>query len=64
MPSCFGVKEKEFIKDLKEGDYSKLTKKYSTSYRRVLKYRLLQKRKNLTDDLLMINSVLDKLESL
>jgi hypothetical protein len=64
MPSCIGVKEKEFINDVKEGDNAKLMKKYSTSYRRVLKYRLLQKRKILTDDLLMINSVLDKLQSL
>jgi len=64
MPSCIRSKEKQFIKDLKEGDNAKLIKKYSLSYRRVLKYRLLQKRKNLTDDLLMINSVLDKLQSL
>lgn len=64
MPSCIGVKEKEFINDLKEDDNAKLMKKYSSSYRRVLKYRLLQKRKILTDDLLMINSVLDKLQSL
>ena len=64
MPSCIGVKEREFIKDLNEWNIGKLEKKYSSSYRRVLKYRLLQKRRFLTDDLLMINSVLDKLQSL
>jgi hypothetical protein len=62
MPSCLGVKEREFISDLREWNIGKLEKKYSTSYRRVLKYKLLQKRRNLTNDLLMINSVLDKLQ--
>ena len=38
--------------------------KYSPNYRRVLKHRILQKRKTLTDDLLLINEVLDKLQSL
>jgi len=64
MPSSIGVKEREFIRDLNEWNIGKLEKKYSLSYRRVLKYRLLQKRRFLTDDLLMINSVLDKLQSL
>jgi hypothetical protein len=64
MPSCLGVKEREFIRDLKEGDIGKLHKKYSSSYRHVLKYRVLQKRRFLTNDLLLINSVLDKLQSL
>jgi hypothetical protein len=64
MPSSIGVKEREFIMDLKEWNIGKLEKKYSSSYRRVLKYRLLQKRRFLSDDLLMINSVLDKLQSL
>jgi hypothetical protein len=62
MPSCLGVKEREFIRDLREWNIGKLEKKYSTSYRRVLKYKLLLKRRNLTNDLLMINSVLDKLQ--
>ncbi|TLX66551.1 MAG: hypothetical protein E6K94_03725 [Thaumarchaeota archaeon] len=62
MPSCFGVKEREFINDLREWNIRKMEKKYSASYRRVLKYRLLQKRRNLTNDLLMINSILDKLQ--
>jgi hypothetical protein len=64
MPSSIGVKEREFIRDLKEWNIGELEKKYSSSYRRVLKYRLLQKRRFLSDDLLMINSVLDKLQSL
>lgn len=62
MPSCLGVKEREFISDLREWNIVKMEKKYSASYRRVLKYRLLQKRRYLTNDLLMINSVLDKLQ--
>jgi len=64
MASCFSVKEREFIRDLKEWNIEKLHKKYSSSYRRVVKYRLLQKRRFLTNDLLMINLVLEKLRSL
>ena len=41
-----------------------LEKKYSPNYRRVLKHRILGKRKTLTNDLLLINEVLDKLQSL
>jgi hypothetical protein len=58
------MKEREFIRDLSEWNVEKLHKKYSPSYRRVLKYRILQKRRCLADDLLMINSVLDKLQSM
>jgi hypothetical protein len=58
------MKEREFIRDLSEWNVEKLHKKYSPSYRRVLKYRILQKRRFLADDLLMINSVLDKLQSM
>jgi hypothetical protein len=61
MPSCLGVKEREFIGDLREWNIEKLHRKYSSSYRHVMKNRLLQKRKFLTNDLLMINSVLEKL---
>ena len=50
--------------DIRNNDLQKLEKKYSPSYRRVLKHRILQKRKTLTDDLLLINEVLDKLQSL
>jgi hypothetical protein len=64
MASCFSVREREFIRDLKEWNIEKLHKKYSSSYRRVMKYRLLQKRRFLTNDLLMINLVLEKLQSL
>jgi hypothetical protein len=58
------VKEREFIRDLSEWNIEKLHKKYTPSYRKVLKYRLLQKRRFLADDLLMIESVLDKLQTM
>jgi hypothetical protein len=58
------VKEREFIRDLSEWNVEKLHKKYTSSYRKVLKYRLLQKRRFLADDLLMIDSVLDKLQTM
>jgi hypothetical protein len=62
MPSCLRVKEREFIRDLMEWNIEKLHKKYTPNYRRILKYRLLQKRRFLEDDLLLINSILDKLQ--
>jgi hypothetical protein len=37
---------------------------YADAYKRNLKHRILQKRKRLTDDLLLINAALDKLQSL
>ena len=37
---------------------------YADTYKRNLKHRILQKRKRLTDDLLLINAALDKLQSL
>jgi hypothetical protein len=64
MASCLRVKEREFIRDLVEWNVEKLHKKYTPSYRRILKYRLLQKRRFMADDLLLINSVLDKLKTL
>lgn len=64
MVSCIGEREREFILDLRSGDLQKLEKKYSPSYKRVLKHRILQKRKTLTDDLILINEVLDELQSL
>ena len=64
MPSYLGTKEKEFIRDLSEWDIVKLHKKYTSSYRRVMKYRLLQKKRFLAQDLLTINSVLEKLQTL
>jgi hypothetical protein len=53
-------KETSFLKDISKNNL----KQYSTNYRYVLKHRILHKRRKLTDDLLLINSVLDKLESL
>lgn len=50
--------ERQFLEDLKRGDLSG----YSAVYRRQLKYKILNKRRTLTDDLLLINAVLDKLE--
>lgn len=64
MPSSLRAKEREFIKDLMEWNIEKLHKKYTPSYRRILKHRLLQKRRFLADDLLLINSVLDKLQTI
>jgi len=64
MSSCLRVKEREFIRDLIEWNVEKLHKKYTPSYRKVLKYRLLQKRRFLADDLLIIDSVLDKLQTI
>jgi hypothetical protein len=64
MPSCIGQKERQFIEDLSDRNERKLNLKYSANYKRVLKYRILQKRKTLTEDLLLINSVLDRLQSL
>jgi hypothetical protein len=64
MPSCIGQKERQFIKDLADRNGRNLNQKYTANYKRVLKYRVLQKRKTLTEDLLLINSVLDRLQSL
>jgi len=51
--------EKDFISYLKKGDM----KKYSLNYKRVLKFKILKKRKSLTNDLLLINDVLEELEA-
>ena len=64
MPSCIGQTEREFIKDLADRNQRKFNQKYTPNYKRVLKFRILQKRKTLTDDLIFINSVLDGLQSL
>jgi len=64
MPSCLRVKEREFIRDLIEWNVEKLHKKYTPSYRRILKNRILQKRRFIADDLLLINSILDKLQTI
>jgi hypothetical protein len=52
--------ERAFLRDLDKNNL----KRYSDDYRYVLKHRILNKRRKLTDDLLLINSVLDKLEGL
>ena len=52
--------ERDFIYDLKKGDLEK----YNLNYKRVLKFKILKKRKALTNDLLLINDVLEELESL
>ena len=53
-------KERDFLMDVRKNNL----KQYSANYRYVLKHRILNKRKILTDDLLLINSVLDKLDSI
>jgi hypothetical protein len=53
--------EREFLVKLQKGhDLSK----YSDVYLRQLKHRILNKRKALTDDLLLVSAVLDKLQEL
>ena len=51
-------KEREFLRDISKNNL----RQYSNNYRYVLKHRILNKRRRLTDDLLLINSVLDELE--
>ncbi len=52
--------ERQFLKDVMNDN----TKKYSSNYKYVLKHRILDKRRTLTDDLLLVNTALDKLQSL
>jgi hypothetical protein len=52
--------ERAFLKDVSKNNL----KQYSSNYRYVLKHRILNKRRRLTDDLLLINSILDKLENI
>ena len=52
--------EREFLEDLIKGQISK----YSYHYKKVLKRRILNKRKDLTDDLHLITKAEDKLQSL
>lgn len=49
-----------FLESVKKDDLSE----YTPVYKRQLKHNILKKRKKLTDDLLLVNEVLDKLESL
>ena len=52
--------EREFLEKLRDGR----VEEYNANYRRVLKHKILKKRNTLTDDLLLINEVLDKLQEL
>jgi len=52
--------ELEFIEDLKRGDVSK----YKPVYARTLKHRILKKHKQLTNEALLVNEIVEKLESL
>ena len=57
--------EKEFIDILnKQTGEDMIKRDYSIDYIRQLKHRILKKRKELTNDLVLVNQVLDKLESL
>jgi len=54
--------ERQFVNKLGVNKGEELVKKeYSIDYIRKLKHRILQKRKLLTDDLIAVNPVLDKL---
>ena len=44
--------EREFLERIKEGT---VKERYSDNYRRVLKFKILRKRKELTGDLVLIN---------
>ena len=52
-------KERKFLQDLRKGDLSS----YLSVYRHQL-YNILKKRKGLTEDLLLVNDLLDKLQEL
>jgi hypothetical protein len=62
LNSSLSKAESDFIEKLKHD--VEIKKEYKPDYIRQLKYRLLTKRKLLTNDLLEINVVLEKLESL
>jgi hypothetical protein len=53
-------KEKQFLEDLLAGR----VEKYSYHYQRVLRKRILDKRKNLTEDVYLITKAEDKLQNL
>jgi hypothetical protein len=52
--------ELKFIHDLKKGNVYD----YDKSYLRTLKHRILKKHRQLTHEALLINEVLDKLQSI
>jgi hypothetical protein len=55
-----GDKEYQFLKDLDKGNITK----YSDTYKRVLKHRILKKQFEVIDCALLINKLRDKLEAL
>jgi hypothetical protein len=52
--------ERRFLQALRDGDLSE----YTEVYKRQLKHNILKKRRTLTDDLLLVNDLLDKLQEL
>jgi hypothetical protein len=52
--------ELQFLKDLKKGCIAK----YTNTYIRTLKHRILRKHKQLTYEVLLINDVIDELQCL
>ena len=62
LSSCLSKTEIQFIELLKKNVDVK--SEYKSDYVRQLKHRLLTKRKLLTNDLLEINLVLEKIQSL
>jgi hypothetical protein len=55
-----GEKEYQFLRDLEKGDISK----YSDSYKRVLKHRILKKQHEVIEYALLLNKLRDRLEAL
>lgn len=62
LVSAFSKREREFINKLQHNVNVK--ERYPNVTIRQLKFRLLAKRRILTDDLLLLNLVLDKLQTL
>lgn len=62
LSSALSARETEFIQRLLKGENVK--EHYPAVTVRQLKFRLLNKRRLLTDDLLLLNKVLDKLQDL
>lgn len=50
--------ERKFLQDLKRGDLNS----YTPVYKRQLKHNIIKKRKQLTEDLLLVNEVWDQLQ--
>ena len=61
MPVLLSKAEKEFLEKLIKG---KKIDSYSYHYKKILKRRILDKRKELTDDLHLISLAEDKLQAL